>query len=84
MENQFYDNYFESISKLLAESFQYDESGKLVDFKQPVQLTDAERNLFLTYLSKIESNRRYIVRYYRIVNEAAVSLIQHINRELED
>lgn len=83
-ENQFFDNYFEPISELLAESFHYDESGKLVRFVQPVKLTEAERKLFLTYLSKIEYNREFIIDYYHQVNSAAVSLIQHINRELED
>ncbi len=83
-ENQFYQNYFEPISKLLADCFIYNEEGQLIGFSQPVKFTATERKLFLTYLYKIEFNRRFMIRYYQQVDSAAMDLMKRIDTELSD
>ncbi|MEQ8472948.1 MAG: hypothetical protein RIC35_17270 [Marinoscillum sp.] len=84
VENQFYANYFHKINQLLAPNMRYDQAGQLVAFTSPLNLTAAEKNEFLTYLAKIENNRKFIIKCYHVVNGAAIELIQRINMELEN
>ena len=83
-ENQFYQNYFEPISQLLAGNFIYNDQGQLTGFSRPVKMTATQRKLFLTYLNKIQFNREFMISYYQQVNSAAVDLMNRIDAELAD
>lgn len=83
-ENQFFENYFHQINGMLSPYMTYVGPGRLTSFQQPIDLELSQRNKLLTYLAKIEYNRKYIIGYYHTVNQAALDLINRIDEELED
>ncbi len=68
-EAQFQKNYFHKINDILAPYLLFDENSSLSGIRSPLQLSERERNLILSYLFKIEANRRLILFYYPDVKE---------------
>ena len=56
-ENQFFDNYFIEINKIIAPNLRFDTVGNIVGINSPLILKDAEKNILLSYLWKIEFTR---------------------------
>lgn len=81
-ENQYNDNYFKTVNDLLAEKMVFDSLGKLIEIQQPIVLSDKERNILMSYFWRMESNREYRLKYYRIVEEAVEKLIELIDAEI--
>lgn len=81
-ENQFNQNYFANINGLLAEYMVFDESGDLISINEPVNLTQKERNILLSYLWRIEYNRTFTAESYLLIEKKLESLIKHIDAEL--
>jgi hypothetical protein len=82
-EGQFFSAYFHEISTMLAPYMIYDQEGHLIGFKQPVNLSDIERNRMNTFLLTIERNRQFTLDIYAGVKVQAAQLIVKINQELE-
>lgn len=63
-EMQYQANYFKDINTAIAPYFEFDAAGTITSIKTPLRLTPAERNILLSYLWKIETNRSFILRFY--------------------
>jgi hypothetical protein len=83
VEGQFYAAYFQEMTEILAPYMVYNQSGNLLAFRQPVQLSVSDENKMLTYLSKIEYNRNFTLNSYDEVRSQAVHLIKQIDEELK-
>lgn len=81
-EMQFQKSYFQQINALLAPNFIYDEKGNLMRVQSPINLSQSNKNLLLSYLLKIELNRNIILGFYARVEENVAKLEEKIEREL--
>lgn len=82
-EMQFNDTYFHAINEILAPHLVFDAGGQLVSIRQPLRLPAGQRSRLLSYLWRIESNRRYTLREYQSIEDKIVQLISDIEQELE-
>mgnify|MGYP006266713401 CR=1 FL=1 len=81
-ELQFQENYFAEINRAVAPHFVYDAQGDIVDMDLPITLPEPERKILLSYLWKIEFNRKFIMYFYDEVNEKIDALQLEIEAEL--
>lgn len=79
-EMQFHKNYFPTINGLLAPSLKF-EPRKITP-QLPLSLSPEDKNLLLSYLWKIQTNRRFILYYYADVDEKITNLIAEIEKEI--
>lgn len=82
-EMQFNQTYFNKFNDVMAEYMTFDATGKLQSFKQPINLSAQDRKRLLSYLWRIEDNRRYTVRLYLEVEQIVTDLIKTIETELK-
>lgn len=83
-ELQFQSNYFLDFNRIVAPSLKFNELGMISGMNLPLDLPEAESNILLTYLWKMEVNRRFILQFYEEV-EVKIEKLQHnIGRELQD
>ncbi|MEL6535239.1 MAG: hypothetical protein AAFQ98_07510 [Bacteroidota bacterium] len=83
-ELQFQENYFDEINRAIAPHFTYNDTGHMTDLALPLRLPQAERNLLLSYLWKIQGNRRFILQLYQQVEGNIDTLIGEIEQELKE
>ena len=81
-EMQFQANYFQALNNYIAPALQFDDKGDIVGINLPLELSAEEKNLFLSYLWKIKSNRHFILDYYQKVMTKVNVLKQQIDQEL--
>jgi len=81
-EMQFQENYFENINRYLAPNFEFKEDGYISKIHTPLKLDPNEKNIFLSYLWKIQVNRRFILRYYADMERKIIDLNQRIEQEI--
>ena len=81
-ELQFQRSYFQQINQLLAKNFEYAKDGQIVAVNLPLQLTEEEKKLLLSYLWKIDVNRAFILRFYDGVEDKIDALMQEIEKEI--
>ena len=82
-ELQFQENYFKEINRFLAPKFQFDAKGDISGLKLPIKINKSDKNLLLSYLWKIQLNRRFALRYYSEVEGKISALRKEIEEELE-
>ena len=68
-ETQFQENYFKEINLMISKSFELNDNKEIVGIKIPLDISPTEEKELMTYLWKIEQNRRFILNYYPIVIE---------------
>lgn len=79
-ENQYLENYFRPFLDIMSSFLQYsEEDGSLEGIKGPVTLSDEEKNKLLTYIFKIESNRKFALSIYR----SRIKNIRSLNKEIK-
>lgn len=83
-EMQFQENYFRDFNRLIAPNFEFDSIGNIHAIDLPLTLTQAERNILLAYLWKIQINRQFILSYYATMEQKIQEIAERINREIED
>lgn len=81
-EMQLNKNYFHPINDLLAEYMVFDEDGKLINIKQPIQISKKDKNRIFSFLYRMEGSREYRLRFYNKINGKIEALIQEIEKEL--
>ena len=54
----------------------------MFDIRMPIDLEEAERNIILSYLWKIQVNRRFIMNFYEEVKTNIDALLIEIDSEL--
>ena len=82
-ENQFHKTYFSSINNMLAEYMVFDKDGRLIEITSPVGLSQKERKVLMSYLWKIEKNRKFTLKSYVLVKGKVKNLIKHIEEHLQ-
>lgn len=83
-EMQFQDNYFMAINSILAPNFTFDEKGNIIGMDTPINLSDSEQKVLLSYLWKIQANRRFIMYFYGQTAQKVNSLKAHVEEELRN
>ena len=81
-EMQYNKNYFHPINDILVDYMVFDDQGTLIDIKQPFRLSKKDKNLILSFLSRMKNSRQYRLKYYTIVKDKTEQLIQKIEDEL--
>lgn len=81
-ELQFQQNYFMEFNKVVAPYFDFDEQGNIRGIKTPIHLSPSEKKLMLSYLWKIDLNRRFILSLYNEVKLKIQALRKEIEHEL--
>lgn len=76
-EMQFQENYFDKINQYIAPALIFDEKGNITGLQTSLQLTQRDKQLFLSYLWKIRANRAFILNYYAEIKEK-ISQLQKI------
>lgn len=79
-EMQFHQSYHNEMSRYLAPNFQYDAKGSIVGLDQPLQLNEKDQNRLLSYLWKIEANRRFLLSYYSNIKKNIEALKKRIDQ----
>ena len=82
-ELQFHENYYKEVNKTIAPNFIYDSRGNIMDLQLPLNLTESERKILLSYLWRIQINRRFIMKFYEDVKVKINELQAEIKSELE-
>jgi len=64
-ECQFHESYFNSFNDIIAPHFVFSpENGEIININKPLNLSVEDRNILMSYLMKIETNRKFTVAYY--------------------
>jgi len=82
-EMQSFQNYFSSINELLHPYMEFDESGNSEEISQPIYLKENEKKEILSYLWRLETNRKFKLSYYEVIIEAMEIVKTNIETELE-
>ena len=82
-EQQFQENYYYEINKFIAPHFQYDSNGDIIGMQLPIDLEETDRKILLSYLWKIEFNRKFIMELYQDVLVKIEALKNKIEMELK-
>ena len=81
-EMQFQQNYFPEFNQLVSANLIFDSHGMITDFSTPLILSSADKSLLMSYLWKIETNRRFTLYYYADIENKIQQLIQHVENEI--
>lgn len=81
-ELQFQENYFYEINKIVAPNFRFDPKGNISGIDLPLKISKSERNLLLSYLWKIQTNRRFILLFYTEIEGKINKISTNIKKEL--
>ena len=82
-EMQYQENFSKDINRMISPNFVFDSLGKLKSIKLPLQLTEKNRKLFLTFLWQIEGSRKYLLSNYTLVEKRVKRLKSRIDKVLE-
>ncbi len=78
-ETQFFAHEANRINEILASSIVYDEDGKFVKVKQPLAISEKDRNRLIMILKRIKFNRRFSISFY----DSIITDIQKLRTQLE-
>lgn len=82
-ELQFQENYFQEVNSLLAPDFIYDDFGNMIALNVPLNIDEGERKILLSYIWKVQVNRKFIMDEYVKVESKIVELRSEIEEELK-
>ncbi len=80
-EMQFNRNYYLAINKLLAEYMEFDKKGELISISHPKNLSTNQKKELLSYLWRMENNRKYVLNYYDLMKGKLNHLIKSIDEK---
>ncbi len=83
-EMKSYGNYFHKINGILYPYMEFDASGELAAFKQPVTISDTQKNELLSYLWRLEINRNYKIQRYTLIETKMLHLETYLEEELKN
>ena len=83
-EMQSFENYFASINKLLHPYLVFDDSGNLTEITPPLNLNENEKKEILSYLWRLENNRKMKLNRYESILLKMDNVKERIVNEMED
>lgn len=76
-EMQFHEHYFKEINQILTRSFIFDKDKKnIIDIETPLKISKNEEKKLLTYLWKIQMNRKFTLQCYEQTKEKIEKIIK--------
>lgn len=81
-EMQYQKNYFENINKKIAPHFKFNDEGVPIGLNLPLDISEAEKNVLLSYLWKMQANRRFLLYYYALTEKKLIALQKKIEKNL--
>ncbi|SEL99277.1 hypothetical protein SAMN04487910_3836 [Aquimarina amphilecti] len=82
-EMQYQKNYFKDINKILAPNFVFDKKGNLINIETPIKLNKSDKNILMSYLMKIELNRRMVLTFYKKTEKKINNLESLIEKNIK-
>ncbi|HMR81553.1 MAG TPA: hypothetical protein PKE30_00375 [Niabella sp.] len=82
IEMQDFENFYVLTNTILNPYFEFDETGRLVKLIIPHNLTKAQKQELLSYLWKLENNKKFKIFRYNNVIEEIKKTDKNIKREL--
>jgi len=82
-EMRSFENYFASVNQLLHPYMEFDNFGNLMKISAPVDLSDIERKEILSYLWRLENNRKYKLGRYDMILEVMKRTKENIQQEID-
>ncbi|KAA1246315.1 DUF6090 family protein [Aquimarina sp. RZ0] len=82
-EMKSYTNYFKPINDILHPYMIFNKNGRLIEMKQPVEISESQKKEVFSYLWRLETNRKYKLARYKLIEEKMKILKQHIKQELK-
>lgn len=79
-EMQFQENYFKEINNHLAPNFVFGEKGYPIGIDLPLNLSISEKKILLSYLLKIQVNRRFILGFYSEMDSKINQILTRIEK----
>ena len=77
-EMQFHEHYFKEINQILARSFIFDKNKKsIIGIETPLKISKNEEKILLTYLWKIQTNRKFTLKCYAQTKEKIEKIIKN-------
>ncbi|WP_019037257.1 hypothetical protein [Psychroflexus tropicus] len=81
-EVQFHQNYFEKINNVIAPHLSFNQDGDILSMDLPLNISDVEKKVLLSYLWKIQTNRRFVLNTYIDVQDHIKALMADLDHEL--
>ena len=81
-EMQFHKNYYKDINNLISPYFNFDTLGSITSIEMPMKLNDKDKNILLSYLWKIERNRKFMLKQYSGIERKILGTKSKIENEL--
>lgn len=78
-EMQFHESYYKEINQILSKCFIFDSKNNIVGIDNNVNIEEDQKRVFLTYLWKIEFNRKFLISYYTDTKNKITKIIEFIN-----
>jgi hypothetical protein len=82
-EMQFHDSYFKTLNDILAPSFEFSSSGRIMGISSPIQINENERAIVRSIILRIYKNRLFVLQYYAQLEYKLKHLQNSIEFELE-
>lgn len=83
-EMQSFENFFAPVNDLLHPYIEFDSSGIIKMITYPDGLSDIEKNEILSYIWRLEENRKYKLKRYELVRDEIKKLKYSIENELQN
>ena len=62
----------------------FDDQGNFKGFQQPLTIPEAQQKKLLSYLWRLETNKRYKLARYSLIEEKMIQLKSHIEITLDE
>lgn len=82
-EIQFQENYFKDINHMLAPYLAFNADNEMVGINTPINMASLDKNLLLSYLWKMEVNRKFILFFYGQVRDKVKQIKTSIQEEID-
>lgn len=83
-EMQAFENYFASVNSLLHPYMEFDNNGNLIQIIDPKDLSETERKEILSYLWRLENNRKFKLGRYKSIMQVMNEVKSDIENEIKN
>jgi hypothetical protein len=81
---QSFENYFASVNSLLHPYMEFDNNGNLIEITDPKELTNTQRKEVLSYLWRLENNRKFKLGRYKSIIQVMEKVKNNIENEIKN
>ncbi|WP_165749037.1 hypothetical protein [Cellulophaga sp. Z1A5H] len=82
-EMQSFENYFAPINSLLYNYMEFDNNGNLSQINNPIELNKNQRKEILSYLWRLENNRKFKLGRYKSIIKVMEKVKDNIENEIK-